>query len=58
MPPIDWLMPFKWEKARRGAKTGTQNSKLSPAQRALIPYDFSLAVCLAAEGNSLQETLE
>jgi len=30
----------------------------SPTLRALIPYDFSMAVCLAAEGNSPQQTLE
>ena len=55
-PPIDWKMPFKWEKAPRGSKSGVQGYS-DPAERALIPYDFSLAVCLAVEGNSLQETL-
>ena len=57
-PPIDWLEPFVWEKAPRGSDSGTQNNALTPAERALIPYDFSMAVCLAAEGNSQQETLE
>ena len=57
-PPIDWLKPFIWEKAPRGSDSGTQDNALTPAERALIPYDFSMAVCLAAEGNSLQETLE
>lgn len=57
-PPVEWKSPLKWEKAPRGAKTGTQDNSLTPAERALIPYDFSLAVCLAVEGNSPQQTLE
>jgi hypothetical protein len=56
-PPIEWLEPFVWEKAPRGSDSGTQDNSLTPAERALIPYDFSLAVCLAAEGNSPQTTL-
>lgn len=56
-PPIDWLVPLKWVKAPRGSKTGVQDPSLTSAERALIPYEFSLAVCLAAEGNSLQRTL-
>ena len=56
-PPIDWLLPHKWIEAKRGSKTGVQDPSLSPAERALIPYEFSLAVCLAAEGNSSQQTL-
>ena len=56
-PPIDWKMPFKWEKAPRGSKTGTQDNSLSPNERALIPYEFSLAICLAVEGNSPQTIL-
>lgn len=55
-PPIDWKMPFKWEKAPRGSKTGVQGYK-NAAEAAKIPYDFSLAVCLAVEGNSQQELL-
>lgn len=56
-PPIDWLMPMKWEKAPRGSSLGVQGYN-DPAETAKIPYDFSLAVCLAAEGNSPQTTLE
>ena len=59
-PPIDWRPKPKkgeYEGAKRGAKKGIQNPKYSRAERALIPYDFSLAVCLAAEGNSPQTTL-
>jgi len=56
LPPIDWKMPFKWEKAPRGSKSGVQGYN-DPAEAARIPYEFSMAVCLAAEGNSLQETL-
>lgn len=55
-PPIDWLMPMKWEKAPRGSSLGVQGYG-DPAIAAMIPYDFSLAVCLAAEGNSPQTTL-
>jgi len=36
------------EEARRGAKTGTQGIK-GAAARGLIPYQLSLAVCLACE---------
>ena len=59
LPPIDWRSKdcATWEKAPRGSKKGIQGQVGNPALRALIPYDFSLAVCLAAEGNSLQETL-
>jgi len=56
-PPIDWLMPMKWEKAPRGSSLGVQGYN-DPAKAALIPYDFSLAVCLAAEGNSPQRTIQ
>lgn len=58
LPSIDWKMPQKWVKSKRGSKTGVQDPSLSPAQRALIPYEFSLAVCLAVEGNSPQRTLK
>jgi hypothetical protein len=58
LPPVDWLLPHKWIEAKRGAKTGVQDPSLSAAERSLIPYEFSLAVCLAAEGNSPQQTLE
>lgn len=71
-PPIDWRTKeiAKYEYAPRGSKKGIQgktplhkrkgfswNIKRDSAERALIPYDFSLAVCLAVEGNSQQETL-
>ena len=73
LPPIDWRTreTAKYEYAPRGSKKGIQgntfwkdrggfswNIPRNPALRALIPYDFSLAVCLAVEGNSQQETLE
>ena len=61
LPPIDWKMPFKWEpNPSGGAGNAMPNDPYprDPAKRALIPYDFSMAVCLAAEGNSQQETLE
>lgn len=56
LPPIDWLMPQKWEKAPRGSKTGVQGYR-NPAEAAKIPYAFSLAVCLACEGNSEQQVI-
>lgn len=39
------------EAAPRGAKTGTQGRKRS-ADRALAPYELSLDLCLAAEGET------
>jgi len=59
LPPIDWKSKngCKWEKAPRGSKKGVQDGKTSSAIRALIPYEFSLAVCLAVEGKSEQTTL-
>ena len=55
-----------WERAPRGSKKGVQGveaiqgnkESTGPALRALIPYDFSLAVCLACEGKSMQTTLD
>ena len=73
LPPVDWRTreSARYEKAPRGSKKGIQGKtfwkhrrgfawaiKRNPAERALIPYDFSLAVCLAVEGNSPQSTLE
>jgi len=61
LPPIDWKMPLSWEpNPSGGAGNAMPNDPYprDPAKRALIPYDFSLAVCLAVEGNSQQETLE
>ena len=73
-PPVDWraCSTSRHDKTPRGSKKGVQGINISSfkknkfayniprdsALRALIPYDFSLAVCLAAEGNSQQETLE
>lgn len=71
LPPIDWKLPMIWQKAPRGSKLWVQGINAanfarnpfsyimprSPALRAIIPYDFSLAVCLAVEGNSPQQTL-
>lgn len=73
-PPVDWRprSTATYEKAPRGSKKGVQGINLAsfkknphsyikprdPALRALIPYDFSLAVCLAAEGKSMQTTLD
>jgi C-5 cytosine-specific DNA methylase len=64
MKPTDlWGLPFppSWqpqpmcrngatchESAPRGAKTGTQG-KIGAADRAVIPYDLAMSVCLAAE---------
>jgi hypothetical protein len=64
MKPTDlWGLPFpaSWqpramcrngaschESAPRGAKTGTQG-KVGAAERAVIPYELALSVCLAAE---------
>jgi len=58
LPPFDRLQPFKWEKASRGSNKGIQKTGLSVEERSLWPYEFSLAVCLAAEGNSPQRILE
>lgn len=61
LPPIDWKMPLTWEpNPSGGAGNAMPNDPYprDPAKRALIPYDFSFAVCLAVEGLSAQETLE
>jgi hypothetical protein len=55
-PPIDWKTPLKWQKAPRGSKLGVQGYD-NAARSAMIPYDFSMAVCLAVEGNSPQRTI-
>lgn len=73
LPPVEWRNKdcAQYEKAPRGSKKGVQGINISSfkgnkfsyniprdsALRALIPYDFSLAVCLAAEGNSPQRTI-
>ena len=58
LPPFDRLMPFKWEKASRGSNKGIQKTGFPVEERSLWPYEFSLAVCLAVEGNSPQRILE
>ena len=61
LPPIDWRMPHKWEpNPSGGAGNAMPNDPYprDPAKRALIPYEFSRAVCLATEGLSAQETLQ
>lgn len=60
LPPIDWRVPHKWDgDSRGGAGNGAIGSPYppDPAVVALVPYEFSLALCLAAEGNSAQQTL-
>ena len=57
LPPFDRYLPFKWVKAPRGSNSGIQKTGLSAEERSLWPYEFSLAVCLAVEGNSAQTTL-
>ncbi len=60
LPPIDWKMARKWEPNLSGGAGNAMPNDPYPrdlAKRALIPYEFSMAVCLAAEGNSPQQTL-
>jgi len=57
LPPIDWRMPHKWEpNPSGGAGNAMPNDPYprDPAKRALIPYEFSLAVYLAVAGKSTQ----
>jgi len=58
LPPFDRKIAFKWVKAPRGSKTGIQDGKTSAEERSLWPYELSLEICLAVEGNSPQRTLE
>ena len=58
LPPLERKLPFKWEKAPRGSDAGIAKTNFKSEDRALWPYDFSLAVCLAVEGKSPQTTLE
>ena len=53
LPPVLWKQPLKKQRGDWGELMPRDSSL-----RALIPYDFSLALCLAAEGNSPQEILE
>lgn len=60
LPLIDWRPKpsrTRTQEARRGAKAGTQDPRLTPEIRAMVPYEFSLAVCLGVEGNQLQQAL-
>ena len=72
-PEIDWKKPKKWEKAPRGSKTGVQgingnkyqkaypeNMSMKvrkPELRALIPYELSMAICIACEKELNRELL-
>jgi len=47
-PEMEWPKPKDWEKAPRGSKRGTQGKKGS-AERAMIPYKLSEALCLGIE---------
>lgn len=66
MPAIDWPRrprPGEYIACERGGKVGIQDKKLTSAERALIPYDFSKALCESIEQNrggqlTLLETLE
>ena len=61
LPPIDWKMPQKWiTDPSGGAGSGAIGSPY-PTDKgllALVPYNFSRAVCLAVEGESAQRILE
>lgn len=48
LPEMDWPEPKDWEKAPRGSRKGTQGKK-GAAERAMIPYPLSEALCLAIE---------
>ena len=61
LPPIDWKIAHTWIGDKTGgAGNGAIGSPYptDSAEIAIIPYDFSLAVCLAVEGNSQQLTLK
>ena len=60
-PRIDWPpRPKKgsYEAAKRGAKKGVQNPKYTAAERALVPYNFSMALCKGVENGGGQTRLE
>jgi hypothetical protein len=48
LPPMEWKKPTKWEKAPRGSHKGTYSIGTADL-RSKIPYELSLAVCLAVE---------
>jgi len=66
MPTINWPRkprPGEYVSCKRGEQAGIHDSKLTSAERALIPYDFSKALCESIEQNrggqlTLLETLE
>jgi len=61
LPPIDWKMPQKWASNPTGGAGNMAEGDPYPrdlAERSKIPYEFSLAVCLAVEGKSAQRVLE
>lgn len=50
IPSIDWpVRPTEYIRAASGSKNGIQNSSISPALRAMIPYEFGKALCLSIE---------
>ena len=60
LPPVDWRVAHKWApnpSGGAGNRSKTDPYPRDPAKRALIPYDFSLAICKAVEGISPQQTL-
>ena len=60
LPPLEWPLARKWEPNQSGgAGNGAKNDPYprDPAKRALIPYAFSVALCIACEGDSNQTTL-
>lgn len=59
LPSIDWpRRPRTGEyiAAPRGAKLGIQETGLSSAERALVPYNFSMALCESIEQNKGGQT--
>lgn len=61
LPPVAWKMAHKWVSNPTGGAGNLAKGDPYPrdlAKRSMVPYEFSLAVCLAVEGLSTQETLE
>jgi len=61
LPPMEWPIARKWEpNSSGGAGNRHKNDPYprDPAKRALVPYQFSLSLCLACEGLSNQTTLD
>jgi len=60
-PDIEWRPKPKkgtYQEARRGAKSGIQNSKLRPEEKSCIPYDFSKALVEGIENSTtIQKTI-